>query len=103
MDNDLGGLKLYKWALIVKRFPQSQWEAEPFELFISAQLLQIIESQTLRKVLVHADLSVKEEGGLLVGVEKPTIDNANGRPSSGYSTQTFGTAHPQCRMEIHRE
>lgn len=65
-----GGWRIYKSSLSVKARSDKGWETFPPEVFISSQLLGLIDSSAARKFVVH---SKDTKHGLLIWVFNPDI------------------------------
>jgi HECT-like Ubiquitin-conjugating enzyme (E2)-binding len=66
-DASVEGWRFYKSSLSLKPPLNAEWESFPPEIFISSQLLSLIETSAARKFVVHAHDNTKH--GLLVGEE----------------------------------
>jgi HECT-like Ubiquitin-conjugating enzyme (E2)-binding len=64
-DASAEGWRLYKSSLSVRASLDSQWEKFPPQIFVSSQLLSLIESSAARKFVVHTD---EARPGLLVSL-----------------------------------
>ncbi len=62
-DSSLEGWRIFKSGLSIKASLDAQWESFAPEIFISSQLISLIESSAARKFVVHCD---EAEKGLLV-------------------------------------
>lgn len=62
-DASAEGWRIYKSSLSVKPSLDAEWETSPREIFISSQLLALIESSAARKFVVHDNNS---DRGILV-------------------------------------
>ena len=65
----MSGWRIYKWSLAVQPKPTSGWQSFPTELFLSDILLSLIESQMVRKYVIHSAGHRGVSNGLLVCFE----------------------------------
>jgi ubiquitin-protein ligase E3 D len=77
-DDTAEGWRLYKSNLSIKPSLDAEWETYSPQIFISSQLLSLIEASAARKFVVHTDNS---EPGILVWVFNPDIHYSSSRRS----------------------
>ena len=65
-DDSLNRLGLHKWSVLVRRAADTAWEQNNLENFICAQLLELMDSQGVKKfVTFHGKLGDATDGLLV--------------------------------------
>lgn len=67
VDERAGGWRLWKWSLCVQLDSRSEGQTFPTEMFVSTQLLGLIESQAVRKFVIYNDDGEDGVAGMMVG------------------------------------
>ncbi|KZF23837.1 hypothetical protein L228DRAFT_267798 [Xylona heveae TC161] len=73
VDERAEGWRLFKWALAVRKRPGEQKESHAIEGFIAAQMLALIDSQAVRKFVVHCKGLAGPASALLCWVFTPDL------------------------------
>ena len=90
-DDDLPLIKLRKWSVVVRQAASAAWEQNRVENFICAQLLELMDSQGIRKFMAyHGGLENAVEG-LLLWVLIPDLK---------YSASCISDGQPRRAMKI---
>ena len=79
-------LRLHKWTLLVRKSEDSAWEQNNVASFISAQLLETMESQAVRKFVAYHGTLEEADSGVLVGNAPSSFvdaSNANANAAMG--------------------
>lgn len=88
MDKSAAGWRLYKSSVAVKSHDTSSWESFLATTFICAQLLALIESQGIRRFVLHSGPTVTT-GAFLVKLDLLKVRNihANKNVALGIQSQ----------------
>jgi len=66
VDERADGWRLWKWSLCVQLNGQSDEQAFSIEMFVSAQLLAMIEDQAVRKFVMYNEEGTNDAPGIMV-------------------------------------
>lgn len=66
VDESANGWRLWKWSLCVQSNDQSDGQSFPTKMFVSAQVLGLIENQAVRKFVVYDEDGEDGVAGILV-------------------------------------
>ena len=65
-DPMLEGIRLHKWSIALGNTDHTVWERYPTQIFVSAQLLELLDYQATRNFVAYSGSIAEAREGLLV-------------------------------------